>query len=322
LDTKEAASEAELTNARGQTASTLLQNLATLRWQCSYFTKTDEAHVAGCPGKTMVDRGLADPWLKSRIAELETELQAVRTQKLALRSDLEAAQRESVKRRKAFSRQTAEQVRIRGDITRQIGAWEARKNEAERYCAAWRDLGAIESGRDARQKKIDNSAEALAAARTRFEKQKGQLSAHYDAVLKMTISPEAEGKIEIDGDGIRPQSNAIVADSGMTLRQYADVLSFDLSCLAASVCGVGHLPRLWIHDSPRQADSEEQLYHSVLRFLADLESRFAPGHRPSFQYILTTTSAPPQEVNRPPYVRVRLHARTEQGKLLKRDFGK
>ena len=97
---------------------------------------------------------------------------------------------------------------------------------------------------------------------------------------------------------------------------------FDLACLAASLCGVGHLPRFWIHDSPRQADSEEQLYYSVLRLISDFEASYPKGKRPAFQYILTTTSAPPAEVNRPPFVRMRLHARAGSGKLLKCDFGK
>jgi hypothetical protein len=322
LNEKEKAAELELTNAKAQNGNTFLATLAPLRWKCSYFKAKDDAHAAGCPGKTMIDQGIADPWLKQRITELGQELAGTCTLITEVTADLHASRIELTSQRRQLTEQTTAFVKIRGDVERQIGLWDARRDEADRYSAAWRDLDAIEKRQASSQKKIDTSAEALRTARSRFESMKGKLSDHYDAVLKRIISPQAEGSIEIDGDGMRPKSNDIVADSGTTLREYADVLSFDLSCLAASVCGVGHLPRLWIHDSPRQADSEEQLYHSILRFAAELEAVFPLGSKPSFQYIVTTTSVPAPEVNRAPYLRLRLHARTDTGKLLKRDFGK
>jgi len=322
LDVKKTATQAELENAQKQDASTLLRTLGSLRWKCSYFPKEDDAVRAGCPGEKMIDQGIADPWRQQRIADLKNELVAVNGRTEATQAALAKARDSTRIIRQSLSRATAEFVRVRGDITRQIGQWMSRKEEAERYSAAWRDLNVIVNGRDAREKQIEVSAASLRVARNRFEKQKGNLSGYYDAVLKRIISPRAEGKIEVDGDGLRPESNSVVADSGTTLREYADVLSLDVACLVASVCGLGHLPRLWIHDSPRQADSEEQLYHSILECLRELEARYPQGRKPSFQYILTTTSAPPDVVNVLPFVRLRLHARNAEGKLLRCDFGK
>lgn len=293
-----------------------------MRWHCNYNLSREEAHSAGCPGKDSTKPGAADPWLKQRIADLEQELAAAGTAIDDGQEELATAKKQSDATRRQLATRTSQIERVRGDIERKSGIWEARKGEADRYSAVWSELGKLEMRQESAQKKIDQSAESLRAARSRFDQIKGELSEHYNAVLKRIIAPVAEGSIEIDGDGIRPVSNEAVADSGTTLREYADVLSFDLSCLAASVCGVGQLPRFWIHDSPRQADSEEELYHSILRFVAELESNFSPGRKPSFQYILTTTSMPAPEVNRPPFTRCRLHARTEAGRLLKRDFGK
>lgn len=313
---------AELENAQEHDSSTLLQQLGGLRWKCSYFKTKGEAMDAGCPGKRMVDQGIADPWRKQRIKDLQEELDAIGQQRDAIRSDVEVARQNTTQHRRALAEKTRDYVRIRSDVTSEIGRWTARKDEAERYSSAWRDLRAIQNGRDARQKKIDESLDALRQARTKFEQQKARISEFYDAVLRRTISPLAEGRIEVDGDGVRPVSNDVVADSGTTLREYAGVLSFDLACLAAGICGTGYLPRLWIHDSPRQADSEEQLYFSVLELISELERAFPEGRRPSFQYILTTTSPPPAHLNTSPFVRARLHARTEKGKLLRREFGK
>ncbi|MBT3202503.1 MAG: hypothetical protein HN350_21600 [Phycisphaerales bacterium] len=322
LKTQHEASTSELKNAQKQDANTLWKELIGLRWKCSYFKAKEEAMKNGCPGTAMVDQDIADPWRQQRIKELQEDIAAIAEQQRDVAADLEKMREETARHRQGLSKQTADVVRIRGDITTQIGQWMVRKDEADRYTAAWRDLNKIENGRDARQKRIDTSLAILRQARSRFEKQKADLSAYYEAILKRTISPNAEGEIAVDGDGLRPESNEIVADSGTTLREYADVLSFDLACLAAAICGIGHLPRLWIHDSPRQADSEEQLYFSVLGLVSDLERAYQDGKRPAFQYILTTTSPPPDALNRPPFVRARFHARSGDGKLLRCDFGK
>ena len=322
LRMKQVSLDAELKNARNSESGTLLIQLNSMRWRCNYNLSRDEAHSAGCPGKDLAKPGSADPWIKQRIAELEQEMAAAGTAIDEGQEELAEAKKQSDVTRRRLTTRTSEIERVRGDIERKSGVWEARKGEADRYSAVWSELEKLETRQGSAQKKIDQSAESLRTARSRFDRIKGELSEHYNTVLKRIISPAAEGSIEIDGDGIRPISNEAVADSGTTLREYADVLSFDLSCLAASVCGVGQLPRLWIHDSPRQADSEEELYHSILRFVADLEAKFPSGRKPSFQYILTTTSVPAPEVNRPPYTRCRLHAREEAGRLLKRDFGK
>lgn len=322
LTAKEQATQEELANAEQQDALTLLATLSGLRWKCRYYKSREDAENAGCPGETMTDQGIADPWRKQRIKDIQDELAAIRADTRRAQRDLEAVRRETTKYRRALSQHTAKVVRARGDISQKIGLWNARRDEAERYAAACRRLNALSSDRSAQEKEISDSTAALRAARSRFEAQKADLSAHYESVLKRIIAPNAEGTIEVDGDGIRPNSNAVVADSGTTVREYADVLSFDLACLAASTCGIGYLPRLWIHDSPRQADSEEQLYYSILRLIAEMEAKYNGGQRTAFQYILTTTSAPPPELNRSPYVRLRLHARTADGKLLRCDFGK
>lgn len=322
LTGKQASLEAELQNVRSSDSRALLIQLGASRWKCNYYTSLDSAHSAGCPGKDVAASSGTDPWIKQRIAELESELSAAQTAIDSGREELEAAMKVSDKTRRQLAVRTAEVERVRGDIERKSGIWEARKSEADRYSAVWTELENLETRQTSAQRKIDQSSEALRTARSRFDRIKSELSEHYNAVLKRIISPVAEGAIEIDGDGIRPTSNEAVADSGTTLREYADVLSFDLSCLAASICGVGQLPRFWIHDSPRQADSEEVLYHSILLFVADLESKFSVDRKPSFQYILTTTSVPAPEVNRPPFTRCRLHARTDAGRLLKRNFGK
>ena len=95
------------------------------------------------------------------------------------------------------------------------------------------------------------------------------------------------------------------------------VLGFDFACLIGYVTGIGHLPGLFIHDSPREADMEDALYHRLFDLAANLEALFGDAEA-SFQYIMTTTTLPPDPLNREPFVRLRLDAREEDGLLLRR----
>lgn len=132
--------------------------------------------------------------------------------------------------------------------------------------------------------------------------------------LQQIVSSEAEASIHIDLNGIHPKVSKKSA-GGTTLKTCAKVLAFDFGCLAASLCGLGHLPRLWMHDSPRSADTEDQLYHSVMKVSHWLESFYEDKPIP-FRQIWTTTSAPPELLDNNTYVRERLSARTPEGRLL------
>jgi len=92
-------------------------------------------------------------------------------------------------------------------------------------------------------------------------------------------------------------------------------LSMDLGCLRASLSGLGFHPRLIIHDSPRGGDLEAHLYAQLFLLATELEKAFPS---PPFQYILATTTHPPEELLKEPYLRLMLDARETEKLLLKR----
>jgi len=79
----------------------------------------------------------------------------------------------------------------------------------------------------------------------------------------------------------------------------AKFLVFDLSALALGVTGSGHHPRFLLHDSPREADLTEAIYEELFRAAVELEAGVKEGEAP-FQYIVTTTQPPPDELKRAP----------------------
>jgi len=96
------------------------------------------------------------------------------------------------------------------------------------------------------------------------------------------------------------------------------VLLADVACLVYnSVCDETRLPGFLIHDSPREADLGIRLYRGFNRLVASLESHFEENKCP-FQYILTTTTPPPEEVRDEPYLTLTLNASQPLDLLLRR----
>jgi hypothetical protein len=93
------------------------------------------------------------------------------------------------------------------------------------------------------------------------------------------------------------------------------ILLADLTAMIARVDGVGHMPALLIHDSPREADLGQHIYWNLLRLVADLASRLSKDGNAAFQYIVTTTTSPPRDMRDGSYVVLPLDA-SDPGELL------
>ena len=83
-----------------------------------------------------------------------------------------------------------------------------------------------------------------------------------------------------------------------------------------SIEGRTHIPAFLIHDSPREADLGLSIYHQIFHFMQELEN---VGEQPLFQYIVTTTTQPPDELQKKPWLRETLGG-TAEARLLRRDL--
>jgi hypothetical protein len=96
-----------------------------------------------------------------------------------------------------------------------------------------------------------------------------------------------------------------------------NVLMGDLVCLLDATDGNAGFPAFLVHDCPREADMSESLYQRYLKVFYELD--IASGDAdPAFQYIVTTTSVPPPELQKSPYLRLELSSETENELLFKR----
>lgn len=96
------------------------------------------------------------------------------------------------------------------------------------------------------------------------------------------------------------------------------VVAFDIAAMLMSIEGRAGIPAFLIHDSPREADLGESIYHRFFA-LADRLERMAL--EPSFQYIIATTSNPPDDVQRSDRVILRVSGSGVNERLPRSDLG-
>lgn len=171
------------------------------------------------------------------------------------------------------------------------------------------------------EQKIENLKVDIHELRSQHDENLTKLCSIYDVLCKNVIGPETSGNITLKGDA------GLVAE----LKQRAafdspgidplKVILFDLAALIFGVEGHGYGTGFLVHDSPREADLGWSLYSSYLRVAKALETPLGGKKGCAFQYVVTTTTKPPESLQDEPYCVLKLDASKEDGKLLKRDFG-
>ncbi len=142
-----------------------------------------------------------------------------------------------------------------------------------------------------------------------------EFSRIYDHFAKRLLGNDVTASIQFSGKAIEP-AVTYHGPYDSTALKLAKFLVFDLSSVALSVTGAGHHPRFLLHDSPREADLTEAIYEELFRAAAELESAAKNGEAP-FQYIITTTQPPPEELKREPWLlKPTLNATEAKGRFL------
>jgi hypothetical protein len=158
----------------------------------------------------------------------------------------------------------------------------------------------------------DKIREGQQAAISRF-------SARFDYVVRAIIGDKVTGRVDKSG-----RSLALTVDEHGERDSAAiatvKLLAFDLAAVVTSVEGDGAFPRFLIHDGPREADMAPDVYERLFLFAHELEKCFTG--EPAFQYILTTTTQPPEAfIQRDsPWLRLQLSGMPAEERLLRCDL--
>ena len=141
------------------------------------------------------------------------------------------------------------------------------------------------------------------------------LSRNFDGIIRTVVGMNASGRVTFDGNGLR-SSVVLGGERSTAAIDSLKVIAFDLAVMWMSIEGLTHLPAFLIHDSPREADLGLGVYHQLFQFVRDLEDA---GDGPSFQYIVTTTTSPPNPLRMDPWLVETLGGAAED-RLLRRNL--
>lgn len=188
--------------------------------------------------------------------------------------------------------------RVQDDVERLAGFIDAQDDAAENL----RKIGA----------KLDSERERLGAFRDKQARVFGRLSEKFDPIIRRLVGHQAKGRITLKGSGLD-----LSVDMGGDRRTAAidslKVIAFDLAAMCLSIEGATRIPSFLLHDSPREADLGLSIYGRLFDIADELER---VGKAPLFQYIVTTTTAPPAEFRGPPYLQLKVYGDPPAQRLL------
>ena len=145
---------------------------------------------------------------------------------------------------------------------------------------------------------IDAKLELLAADHAEIIELFGNL---YSRIVQTLLGSAVTGSVKFSGKSIEPLLHYHGRRDSAALK-LTKLLAFDLAALALGVCcDEAHHPRLLIHDSPREADLAIGIYRALFTVAHELEQEFG-GRDAAFQYIVTTTEAPPEDLRQEPWL--------------------
>jgi hypothetical protein len=164
--------------------------------------------------------------------------------------------------------------------------------------------------------KMEAERERLGAFRDKQARVFGTLSEKFDPIVRRLLGHNAKGRISLSGVGIE-LSVDLGGDRVTAAIDSLKVLAFDLAALCRSIEGATRVPAFLLHDSPREADLGLSIYHELFRLVRDLEGT---AEQAPFQYIVTTTTEPPEAFKADPRLRLVIRGEPADERLLKLDL--
>lgn len=173
------------------------------------------------------------------------------------------------------------------------------------------------------RKQLQEFETALGSLRAAESSLRAQQSSRVDAIKALTASVStrllgAAGHARfVRGHEVRPFEVA----RGGEAYQVLEVLLGDIVCLLDSaVSEDSNHPGFLVHDCPREADMSERLYREFFLAAAEAAEQLGNDGAVPFQFIVTTTSAPPEELEGAPYVILELAPGADEALLFKRQL--
>jgi len=156
--------------------------------------------------------------------------------------------------------------------------------------------------------------------RDRQQSEFSRFSSYYEGICQHVLGKVVRGSVTTK----KRLLNLELSDRGPLTSAAIEtikVLALDLAAVWYAAENRGFHPGFLIHDGPREADMDAWLYRRFFTFVAELEAAYPNGEVPAFQYILTTTESPPEDMQKKEWLlEPILSAQKASERLLKTDL--
>ncbi|MDB6174958.1 MAG: hypothetical protein JWL59_4269 [Chthoniobacteraceae bacterium] len=256
---------------------------------------------------------------KSTVEFLGKTLQAEKAVLLAIEKELTGQESVLIKAREAVVEQTQLFDRQRGKLARQSAEFDSLVEQASQAADDTTAARELEESLTDLDQQIRRSQTFQTAIRERQSAALSTFSGIFSRVIQTILGTDIQGSIRFHGRQIRPTLVHGIDLTSAAL-ETLKIICFDLAALISGMEGSSLHPRFLIHDGPREADMDVELYQRLFLLVAKLEESFQ-GNPPNFQYVVTTTEPPPASMQSAPWlIEPVLDASNAIGKLLGEDF--
>lgn len=226
--------------------------------------------------------------LKDLVNEKQTAVSRLTSSKEQIEADVEAASLAHEREKRRVADSTADLRRKQGAAENALEAFV----DATATLTAFRSAAGVMEANARERESLKGRLEKLRKTHAEAEK---RLSNLFADVVRAVMGSQVMATARLLERGIDLKADRNGDLYGAAL-ETIKVLSFDIAGMAASIEGAGLHPRFLIHDGPREADMARVIYERFFLYARKLEEAFPAGTGPSFQYIITTTTAPPEDM--------------------------
>jgi hypothetical protein len=246
------------------------------------------------------------------------DVEKVNLQKEILR--IKEDRQNALERRDALMAQIREQRDSMRDVERthdELLVWMQRRDGLGGY----EELDLLRRKLDSIETEIAKLEKELVALLRQHDENRERLAAIFSGAVRSVLSSDRyDGRVSLENRELAFRITHGTTMSGEAVETLSVLLADVTALVYNTVSDKVHLPGLLLHDSPREADLGIRIYRSFIRFAASLQEHFGGAERCPFQYFITTTTAPPEELQTAKYVKLQLNASDADGLLLRRNI--
>ena len=220
---------------------------------------------------------------------------------------------------------------VRKKVLKELSAVEKEMDRLDRALQAFQHAERLAAG-DVQDSKIRRLRENLKKIDSEIHYAKNQLDFYrdqstkkdqelqklFDELVRRILKADYSGSVTTSAVNFTPQIRQGSAIAGAAVESLSFLL-MDIASMLAASRGIGYHPGFLVHDSPREADLDIGPYHSLFTEMAALTKENGGKDSAPFQYIITTTTEPPAELN--DLIRLSLAAYPEEMMLFRQRLG-